>query len=183
VPRPFSAPQSPTLQQQVAAALQRSADDPAAAGRRYLAVAAPPAGSLAGGPEAVLILRREADPSDLLEGYCAALMLAWAAQLPRQAAVWPAPAQGALADVDSWLAGGRQLEGAGSPAKHTRSKSRSGGAGGGSGGTGSSGGGSGSRSFAAFVSALSAAGWALDRVALLQGSARLAWGSAELHSH
>lgn len=166
------------MQQQVAAALQQAADDPAGDSRRYLAIAAPPHSSLAGGPEAALLLRREADGSDLLEGYCAALMLAWAAQLPRNNAAWPAAAQRALADVDSWLAGGRQLQVPGSPAVGTRSRSRSSGAGGGSGDRDGSGSG-----LPAFVSALAAAGWALDRVALLQGPARLAWGPAELRSH
>ena len=156
--------------------LQQAAEDPAAAGRQYLAVAAPQHRSLAGGPDAVLLLRREAKEPDLLEGYCAALMLAWAAQMPQQAAAWPAAAQRALADVDSWLAGGRQQQASGSPAQGTRSRTRSSGAGG-------SGSGSGSGGFAAFASALSAAGWALDRVALLQGPARLAWGPDELRSH
>ena len=168
------ASQGSAWQKRVAAALQQAAEDPAAAGRQYLAVAATQHHSRAGGPDAVLLLGREANESDLLEGYCAALMLAWAARLPQQAAAWPAAAQRALADVDSWLAGGRQQQASGSPAQGTRSRTRSSGAGGS---------GRGSGGFAAFASALSAAGWALDRVALLQGPARLAWGPADLHSH
>ena len=179
LPLPCLALQSAPMQQRVAEALQQAADEPAAAGRRYLAVAAPPRSNLAGGPEAVLLLRQEADASDLLEGYCAALLLAWAAQLLRNRASWPAAAQRALADVDSWLAGGRQQQVLGIPAVGTRSRSRSSGAAGDSGNrNGSSGSG-----LPAFVSALTAAGWTLDRVALLQGPARLAWGPTELRSH
>ena len=147
------------MQQRVAAALQRAAQDPAASSRRYLAVAAPPHSSLAGGPDAVALLRQGADAADLLAGYCAALLLAWSARLPQQAAAWPAAAQLALADVDAWLAGGQQ-----------RARSRAAG-----GGAPADGGG-----FPGFVAALEKAGWAVDRLALLQGSARLAWGPAEL---
>lgn len=164
-PPPPHALQSGAAQQRVAAALQRAAHDPAASNRRYLAVAAPPHSSLAGGPDAVVLLRRGADAADLLEAYCAALLLAWSAQLPRQAGAWPAAAQPALADVPSWLAAGRQQGASG----QQRGASR---AAGGPGGGG----------FPAFVAALAAAGWAVDRLTLLQGSARLAWGPAELRS-
>lgn len=117
--------------------------------RRYLAaVAAPPA---AGPVDAAVLLRQGAAASDALEGACLALLLAWNAQLQRgrcPAAAWPPQAQLQLADAHAWMAAG----GGG-----RRSSSGSGG-------------------FSEFSAALQAAGWALDRVSLLQGESRLAWG-------
>lgn len=99
-----------------------------------------------------MLLRQGAAASDALEGACLALLLAWNVQLQRgrcPAAAWPPQAQLALADAHAWMTAG------------------------GGGRRGSSGSG---RSFGEFAAALQAAGWALDRVALLQGESRLAWG-------
>jgi len=152
------------VQRQVATQLQQAAQHDS--GRRYLAVAATTTEAAGSSPDAVLLLRQEATAQDILEGYCAALMLAWGQQLGRgrgPSKAWPAGAQLALADVDAWLAG------------------KNNGSGSSSGRGGSSSGGS-SGNYEAFLAALASAGWALDRVALMQGQSRLAWGAADLRT-
>lgn len=140
--------QSPALQRQAAAALQQAQQR--GSKQRYVAVAAPPRSAWAAGPDAAVLLERQAGAPDMLQGFCAALLLAWGASLQRGAhGAWPPSAAAALADVDAWLAG---------PAK-----------------------GSGGSSYSAFVAALRRAGWAVDRLALQAGQARLAWG-AELRA-
>lgn len=151
--------------------------------RRYLAAAAPtqerqqgPLARLAAGaaPDAVVLLRRDATAADVLEAYCAALLLAWNARLRRggrEAGPWPAPAQLALADAKGWVAGAAAA--AAPPAAPGSSAS-------GDGGAGTCAGGSAAPNGSSFCAALASAGWALQRVALLQGPWRLAWGT-ELH--
>lgn len=111
--------------------------------------AAAPARSRLGGasPDAVALLRQGATDSDALQAACAALLLAWNAQLQRGgSAQWPPAAQLALADAGAWMAGSR-----------------------GKGGR--------SSSYQGFIAALVAGGWAVQHVALLQGRARLVWGA------
>lgn len=126
----------------------------------------------------MVLLSDGATPGDTLQGYCAALMLAWAAQLARASPQmpWPAAAQRALADVDGWLAGSGGSAGGGSGGS-----SRGGSKGSKVRGSGSGSGRDDTASYEAFLAALEAAGWALDRLALLQGQARLAWGT-QLHA-
>lgn len=165
LPPPHPAQRTP-VQRQVAAELARAAEQ--GSGRRYVA-AATGAAAGPGGPDAVLLLHQAATPADILQGYCAALMLAWGSQLGRgggQPRLWPAAAQQALADPDAWFSSGSSSSGAdGVPAgSHQRSKDGS------------------SVGYAGFLDALDAAGWDLGRVALMQGQARLEWGGADLHS-
>ena len=111
----------------------------------------------------------------MLEGYCAALMLAWNQEVQQRerergsagsgaggASRWPAAAQLALADVEGWMATAGGAAGESAP---TSSRRKSG-----SSSSLSRG------SYPAFLAALASAGWALDRVALLQGQSRLSWG-------
>ncbi len=154
------------MQRQVVAELARAAEQ--GSGRRYVA-AATGAAAGPGGPDAVLLLHQAATPADILQGYCAALMLVWGSQLGRgggQPRLWPAAAQQALADPDAWFSSGSSSSGAdGVPAgSHQRSKD------------------GGSVGYGGFMNALDAAGWDLGRVALMQGQARLEWASADLHS-
>jgi hypothetical protein len=132
----------------------------------YLAAAAP--GGVGGGwaPDAAVLLRRGAGTADVLHGYCTALMLAWVAQLLAKkghgrADAWPAAAHRTLLDVPGWLAA--------APADPVPAGMANSGKSGGAG------------SYAGLLEALFEAGWALDRAALLQGPARVAWG-ADLHS-
>ncbi|KAL4421380.1 hypothetical protein ABPG75_010671 [Micractinium tetrahymenae] len=162
---------STPLQRQLAAELAQAAQQ--GSGRRYIAAATAGAAGPAG-PDAVLLLHREAAPADILQGYCAALMLAWRAQLGHgrgPSKLWPDAARRALADPSAWFAGSCS-GGGGQPAGSTGS--------GGEGGGGSKD--SDSGGYAGFVEALAAAGWNLERVALLQGQARLVWGGADLHT-
>jgi hypothetical protein len=106
-------------------------------------------------------------------------MLAWNQQVQQQrergsagtgsggASRWPAAAQLALADVDGWLAVGPGAAAAGAAPSDRQRKSNS---------SLSSRGSCASSSYQAFLAALASAGWALDRVALLQGQSRLSWG-------
>lgn len=156
------------MQRQLAADLARAAGQ--GSGRLYVAAATSAAGRA--GPDAVLLLHQAAGPADMLQGYCAALMLAWGAQAGRrrgQPTPWPAAAQRALANPDAWLSSGGSSS-AGSCQLAGSGKSGAGGKGGDSAG------------YAGFLDVLAAAGWDLGRVALMQGRARLVWGSADLHS-
>lgn len=161
------------MQRQVVAELARAAGR--GSGRRFVAVATASAAG-AGGPDAVLLLHREAGPADILQGYCAALMLAWQAQLDRGGGLsgqWPAATRRTLADPDVWLdsCGSRS---AGGSSKVLPAASSGGSGAGASGGV--------AAGYGGFLDALAAAGWDLERVALLQSQARLVWGSADLRS-
>ncbi|EFN54602.1 hypothetical protein CHLNCDRAFT_135084 [Chlorella variabilis] len=154
----------PAMQQQLAARMQAAAEEEDKRRRRggaaqYVAAAAPGGGGAGAGPDAVALLRQGAGMGDVLEAYCASLMLAWGAQLSGRgpSKLWPAPAQLALADVERWLAAAAAAAAAG------RGRGAAPGPGGGS--------------YEGFLASLAAAGWALDRVALLQGPSRLAWGA------
>jgi hypothetical protein len=171
--------QSKPLQQQLAAQLQQAAAQRDSPRRQYLAAAATAGQRGGAGLDAVLLLREVAEASDILQGYCAALMLAWNQQVQQQreqgsagsgaggARHWPPAAQLALADVDGWLAAVPGAAAKGVAPSNSRRKSSS----------------SLSRescatgSYQAFLAALGSVGWALDRVALLQGQSRLSWGN------
>jgi hypothetical protein len=154
--------QDPQLQRVAAARVQAAAAGEAkqrrrGGGRRYVAAAAPGCWRR-GGVDAVALLRQGAEAADVLEAYCAALLVAWGEQLrgrPAQEAGWPAAALVALSDAEAWLA---------PPPSRPRPPGPEAGG-----------------SYSGFLAALAVAGWDAGRVALLQGPARLAWG-ADLHT-
>lgn len=154
--------QSAPLQRLLAAELQRAAQ--AGSSQRYLVAAAPVPPARAAGPDVAVLLRQGAAAADVLEAFCKALLLGWNRRLQAGSGggpgAWPPRAQLALADADGWMAAGAGV----------RTRRRSGSA---------SGSGDG---FAAFLATLTAAGWAVDRLALQQGPARVAWGTAELRT-
>lgn len=118
---------------------------------QYLAAAAPPGRAASGGPDAAVLLQEGAAAGDVLEAYCLALLLAWNTQV-------------------------RQGSGAASPWPSRAQLALADADGWLSAGSSVDG-----SSYKGFTAALAAAGWAIDRVALLQGQARVAWG-AELRA-